>query len=269
MGRVALRFAFACASTSPGPYRSSPEHPPPGPLYALLSAWGIGPGPPPSEVSPPLSGDPRGSLRANSSRRSSSRSGSASSRRRRSSATPSCSVLSAILRRACSAPSTSDSRASEGASSWGGIRSRAAASNLRASAWAWRSASSWSRSVAMVSSLADMSAERAAIRLRPVGVLSRSCRVLDSVQHYPYPAVWGLLVGDRAPLDALSDSVNGRAEELSGFADASTLAGRMSCRVLSLSHTRDTRPLGPEPKGLRSPPRHPDEGIPCLFALRG
>ena len=28
------------------------------------------------------------------------------------------------------------------------------------------------------------------------------------------------------------------------------------------------RPLGAEPKALRSPPRSPDEGIPCLFASR-
>src|SRR5215208_824486 len=36
MGRGAQRFAFACASTSQGPSRSSSEHsPPPRPLYAL------------------------------------------------------------------------------------------------------------------------------------------------------------------------------------------------------------------------------------------
>src|SRR5918994_3471780 len=40
MGRVAQRFAFACASTSQGPSRSSSEHsPPPRPLYALLRLY--------------------------------------------------------------------------------------------------------------------------------------------------------------------------------------------------------------------------------------
>src|SRR5215210_4543387 len=45
MGRAALRFAFACASTSPGLCGSSSEHPtPPRPLYALLSASRSGAG---------------------------------------------------------------------------------------------------------------------------------------------------------------------------------------------------------------------------------
>jgi hypothetical protein len=38
------------------------------------------------------------------------------------------------------------------------MRSTSPAMILRASAWAWRSASNWSRNAAMVSSLADMSA---------------------------------------------------------------------------------------------------------------
>src|ERR687898_1582517 len=39
-GRVAQRFAFACASTSQEPSRSSSEHsPPPRPLYALLRLY--------------------------------------------------------------------------------------------------------------------------------------------------------------------------------------------------------------------------------------
>src|SRR5215208_1026688 len=41
MGRGAQRFAFACASTSQGPSRSSSEHPPPPrPPYALLALRG-------------------------------------------------------------------------------------------------------------------------------------------------------------------------------------------------------------------------------------
>src|SRR5215212_2249098 len=40
MGRGAQRFAFACASTSQEPCRSSSEHsPPPGPLYGLLRLY--------------------------------------------------------------------------------------------------------------------------------------------------------------------------------------------------------------------------------------
>src|SRR5215208_5437275 len=45
MGRGAQRFAFACASTSQEPSRSSSEHsPPPGPLYALLRLYRSGVG---------------------------------------------------------------------------------------------------------------------------------------------------------------------------------------------------------------------------------
>src|SRR5215207_5811627 len=44
MGRVAQRFAFACALTSARPPRSSSQHPTPprAALYGLRSAWGIG-----------------------------------------------------------------------------------------------------------------------------------------------------------------------------------------------------------------------------------
>src|SRR5687768_3280396 len=50
MGRGAQRFAFACASTSQEPSRSSSEHsPPPRALYGLLRLYyPIGVGPPPT-----------------------------------------------------------------------------------------------------------------------------------------------------------------------------------------------------------------------------
>src|SRR5918994_3872107 len=45
MGRGAQRFAFACASTSQGPSRSSSEHSPPPPsLCGLLRLYPIGAG---------------------------------------------------------------------------------------------------------------------------------------------------------------------------------------------------------------------------------
>lgn len=69
---------------------------------------------------------------------------------------------------------------------------------------------------------AQLRYERIAIRWRLAGVLSVSCRVLAGVQEDPHSAVRVLLMGDRAPLDALSNSVDGRAEEFGGFPNAST-----------------------------------------------
>jgi hypothetical protein len=67
-----------------------------------------------------------------------------------------------------------------------------------------------------------------------------------------------LLVGDGVALHALPDGIDSRAEPLRSLLDANTRSGRMSCRVLSLSHEGDTRPLGPGPKapeGRQAPPR--------------
>jgi hypothetical protein len=93
-------------------------------------------------------------------------------------------------------------------------------------------------------------------------VLSLSCRILVggmscpvSVQEDPHTTFCVFLVGDSIPLYALPDGVNSRAKTLGGLLDANTCPGRMSCGVLSFSHTGDTKLFGPEPQAGRSQPR--------------
>jgi hypothetical protein len=78
-----------------------------------------------------------------------------------------------------------------------------------------------------------------------------SCLV--GIQDDPHTVVCVFVVGNSAALNALPDSVHGRAKMLGSLFEANTRPGLVSCGILYLSHEGNTRPLGPGTKALRGP----------------
>src|SRR5829696_7027510 len=141
------------------------------------------------------------------------------------------------------------------------MRSRAAISKRLASAWAWRSASSWSRNVAIVSSLAEMSAELSDCSRSVVwSAAGRGRSVVWSASRNtktPENALIRALVVERSALYASAHGLDGDAQHRGGLRYGEAPAAGLR---LVLSHEGDSRPLGPGPKALRSHPRGAQQG---------